>query len=372
MGLSHAIAYGSRPEVEHVALCDLNQELARHVAAEGLKLEGAEKTFELQPEASASFAFPVLGPTEAMQGYPVTVNVETDLGKTEWTERISAAVIGRGTPQIDGDLADWGKLGAIPVFLSNSGETLRGAFDEQKPWVKYKAGTYSVKAAFLADDKNLYMMARVYDPEPPQRRLPSVLRGEARNRFKAPPADHVYEQAGPFYEWGHPSLRLSLGPVTDRVWDKELEQHPADSPQRRFGAYISTPYQYTLFPTRDGQADLLRLRTPEFRFVHPLPLDYAWIAQHCRVQGAQYVVRCEPDGFVYELALPWSELRLVPHAAGDRIRLSFEVWRDNDKNVLEWSKRRSIAGLSALDWSNYNSNYYWSAETEWVFGARRP
>jgi hypothetical protein len=133
MGLSHAIAYGSRPEVEHVALCDLNQELARHVAAEGLKLEGAEKTFELQPEASASFAFPVLGPTEAMQGYPVTVNVETDLGKTEWTERISAAVIGRGTPQIDGDLADWGKLGAIPVFLSNSGETLRGAFDEQKP-----------------------------------------------------------------------------------------------------------------------------------------------------------------------------------------------------------------------------------------------
>jgi len=101
-------------------------------------------------------------------------------------------------------------------------------------------------------------------------------------------------------------------------------------------------------------------------------LDYAWMAKNCRVEGAQYAVKCLADGFVYELAIPWSELSQVPHKPGDRIRLAFEVWRNNDKNVLEWSKRRSASGLSALDWSNYNSNYYWDASTEWTFGPGKP
>jgi len=365
---------GRRPDLE-VRLQNIHPIPLRgtlRAAAEGLKLENATRPFALAPEAVETFTFSVAGATGVMEGYPVTVTAETDLGNAQWTERISVAVIGRGAPQVDGDLADWQQIGALPVFLTNSGEKIAGAFDEQKPWVKYASGTYSVKAAFAADDKCLYMMARVYDPAPPKQRLPSALRGQAQHRFKAAPADHVYDAAGPFYEWGHPSLRLSLGPVGDKVWDKELEQYPADSPQRRFGACITAPYQYTIFPAADGQADLLRFRTPEFRFVHPLPLDYGWIAKNCRVEGAQYVVKCLEDGFAYELALPWSELKLVPHKPGDRIRLAFEVWRDNDKNVLEWSKRRSATGLSALDWSNYNSNYYWDASTEWTFGPGKP
>lgn len=234
---------GRRPDLE-VRLQNIHPVPLRgtlRLAAEGLRLENATRPFALASEAAETFTFPVVGVTGIMEGYPVTVTAETDLGKAEWTERISAAVIGRGTPRVDGDLADWQQIGALPVLLSNSGEKIAGAFDEQKPWVKYSSGTYSVKAAFAADDQCLYMMARVYDPAPPERRLPSVLRGQARNRFKAAPADHVYDAAGPFYEWGHPSLRLSVGPVGDKVWDKELEQYPAGSPQRRFGAYITAP-----------------------------------------------------------------------------------------------------------------------------------
>src|SRR5690606_6961471 len=131
---------------------------------------------------------------------------------------------------------------------------------------------FFAEVAFAADDRYLYMMARVRDET--RRVLPSMLAGENLHVMQASPADNVYIKAGPIPGDTGDLIQLALGPVRPVHFLPREELYPPDHPLRRAGSYISTLYKYILYPTEGGGAEVLRVRTPGFYYRHPLPIDY--------------------------------------------------------------------------------------------------
>jgi len=349
------------------------------VSAPGLIFTRPAQPLALPPTGELTVNFPVLraSPTGSNR-YPVHVQVHTSKGDASLDESISVATIVHGTPDPTRETS-WEALGATPVYLLPHPEKAPASLSPWLPWVQYSKAVEesTAEVAFASDDAYLYLLARVKDSTP--RWLPSILAGKNLHLMQNPPADYVYREMAPWPERDGDSLEITLGPVTRATQVAKYEVYAPDNPLYRFGAYLPALYSYLLYPTRDGGAEVLRLRTPDFYYAHPLPMDYTWMAQHCRVNGATVTVRHELDGYVLSAALPWSELRDVPHAPGDHLRLNIRLrdatpgaplaWAGSSEAAgrqLSWSTNRSIAGIIALDYTPCGRSQ-WSADTEWGF-----
>ncbi len=299
----------------------------------------------------------------------VKIDVATDRGTAAWKERLHVAMIGRGTPIVDADLRDWDEVNAVPVTLRSSDQKASPSdlYDPQKPWEKPSADPdgLTATAAFCRDDDFLYVMARV-EEKGPKEVLPSMLTSEELHEFQNPPMDHIYVVPGPRPPWVAPKLQLAIGPV-DRT--EKIDGHEAfapGDPMYRYSSNIAALHQLLLYPTQGGGAEVLRMRQKDFFFLHPLPVDYGWMKEHCQVEGAKVSVKVDEDGYTYEAAIPWDELNTVSNESGDEIYLSFLV-QGQDRKKVEWSFCRSQAGLSPSDWGNMNGKYVWGARTKWWF-----
>jgi hypothetical protein len=327
-----------------------------------------------------TLSFPVVSANPVSGNvYQVKVTVTTDKLTISQEELISVATITRGTPMVDGFNTDWQKLKAVPAYILPDRQKTPPLLTPWMPdgeWAK-TVETGSSEIAFMADEKYLYMQARVKDLTPHM--FPSLLTGKNLHAMQNTPADYIYKQMGPWPERDSDLVELSLGTINRKQWVQKYEVFPPTNPLYRFGAALPCLYTYVFYPTLDGGAEVLRLRTPDFYYAHPLPMDYAWLAKNCRVPGAQVRAIRTEQGYTLEAALPWSELKTLPHKSGDRIRLNVRVRDTNDKFPLawagsteaggkqySWSKDRSIAGITALDYTPAGRNQ-WSADTEWGF-----
>ena len=299
----------------------------------------------------------------------VSVEVTSDHGSASLRERLRVAMIGRGTPAVDGDLSDWAELGAIPVELHSSDAKAAASdlYDPQKPWETRNADAdgMSARVAFSSDEDFLYIMAEVLQAGPKDV-LPSLLTDEPLHEFQNPPMDHVYIKPGPRPPWIAPKLQLALGPVDRTEQIKGFEAFAPTDPMYPYGLTISALHQIALYPIVGGGAEALRMRRGDFSFLHPVPVDYAWMKEHSSIDNVQVEVRVTDAGYTYEAAIPWAELDTVTHAPGDEIYLSF-VLQGQDKKGLDWSFRRSQTGLSPSDWGNMNGKPTWGARTKWWF-----
>lgn len=339
--------------------------------AEGLQFESPVIQATLPPAGHQTLEVPVVSANmSAGNRYPVRVEVQTPQGNAAHEETLHFSLIARATPQIDGDVSEWQQFGAVPVQLLNS-EVRDDQIEAWFPWeqVADSGDAFFAEVAFAADDDALYMMARVRDPS--RRILPSMLAGKNLNQMQSPPAEHMYLKAGPIPGDTGDMIQLSLGPVDPSHYLAQYELYPPDHPLRRAGSYLSTLYKYMVYPTDDGSAEVLRVRTPSFYYRHPLPIDYGFLRDHCRIEGARAVVKVLDEGYVYEVAIPWSELDQVPHAAGDRILMSMIVQDDQLRNRLEWSRGRSAATTVDLDFEPAWGTK-WTAETQWGFVPATP
>jgi len=251
--------------------------------------------------------------------------------------------------------------------LSRGGQIDLATIQAWLPWEQFGAacGDFAAQLAFAYDGSYLYALARVKDLT--DSRVPSMLAGKELSLFQLPPGDYVYRKMGPWPASSGDFLLLSLDHVKRKQWIKKYELYPPGHPLRKLGPYLAARYQYAIHPTAEGGTDVFRLRSPDFYWAHPLPLNYPWIARHCKVEGAKAVARRTHDGYVYEVALPWTELRQVPHTAGTRIRLNVKIGDDGVKNSLVWSEGCSCAGRTAVD---FDPTFVqdWSSETEWGLG----
>jgi len=336
---------------------------------ETLKLEEAEQSFkDLASGTVREFLFPIArAKAHPLNKYPVRATVETEKGTSDLAETISVATIARGTPVVDGDLAEWASLGSSPVYSASAEQSLATmiAWYPWEKWMEEHGSEFSARVAFLYDDRCLYFSADVNDPT--RDVTPSLLSGKNLHKFQLPPADYVYVEAGPGTTGcGADAFLLSLGNVTKEKQDTKYESYPPSHPLYRLNPFIPTPYQYSIYPTEDG-CEIMRLRTPNFYWLHPLPLNYQWMHDHCRVADAKVVVKRTDRGWLYEAGIPWTELEEIRPEPGKRIRLSFKINQGNPGNYICWSANRSVAKPATL---SFEPSWWtsWSAETEWAFG----
>ncbi len=278
----------------------------------------------------------------------------------------------QGTINVNGSINQWKKIGAIPLFLTQQTTNL-SLLKAWFPWKKFQnLKGFSAEVAFAYDNNYLYMMARVKENNKDKDILPPLLSGKNWNEFFPAPANYIYKQAGPIPGENGDMIKLAFGPVHlgkyGKGWLGKYILFPSGNPLHRFGPYVSTLYSYLVYPTNNGKAELLRARTPNFYYLHPLPIDYAWMKKHCTVQGAKVVVQNVKNGYIYQMAIPWQEISVISPAKNKKIRLSFEVQSGSMGNVLQFSQGKSICSYTTLDFEPpWGAKY--SAETQFGYYA---
>ncbi|MFP4056509.1 MAG: hypothetical protein ACLF0G_06550 [Candidatus Brocadiia bacterium] len=339
------------------------------VEAERLAFEPARQRLQLAEGGRATLAFPVRSAEAGPNAFPVRVVAETSGGQAELAETVHVATIARGSPTVDGDVGEWPALGAVPVAMSGGEGAGLDVLEAWFPWEKLAASDapFAAQAAFAWDDDYLYLMARVKDDS--RSILPSMLAGKDLHKLQRPPGDHMYVEAGPIPAQSGDLIQLALAGLDQDPFEPKYEVRPPDHPLHRMGAFLRTSYLYLIYPTEGGGAEVMRVRTPDFYYVHPLPIDYAWLAEHCTVEGARAAVQRLDGGYAYEVALPWGELETLGREPGLRLRMNLLVQNDGMGKTLQWSRGRSAARLTGLDFEpGWGS--VWSNDTQWGFVGR--
>ncbi len=350
-----------------------------HLPAQQSFTAPARMTVTLPPAGEQTVAFTLLADYRAPapgNRYHVTIHVQSPCGEASLEETLSVATITTIKQHDAFDETDRAWQRTTPVYLLPNHTRALPALTTWLPWPAFTKAVdeSSAEVALATDADNLYLIARVKDGTP--RMLPSVLSGKTPHVMQNAPADYMYREMAPWPERDGDSLELSLGRIDGNPWLPKYEVYPPTSPLYHLGAYVPARNVFLLYPTAEGGAEVLQLRAGDWYYAHPLPMDYAWMAEHCRVPGARVQARRDKDGYVLTAALPWASMPDVPHAPGSRLRLNLRLrdatptaplaWAGSPeaggRQVL-WSKGRSIAGRTPLDYVPCGREQ-WSADTE--------
>jgi hypothetical protein len=300
----------------------------------------------LQPGASTVLSFPVRQALVSPDNrYPVTVyaarkftNLPWQVGwnfKQEQTLCVVAAV--KGTPKIDGNLDDWSS--AVPIAMDNRDFVSPYAPEPyRKAWT---SGNLSAVVYTMWDEENFYFAARVSDNLHSQTSF-------AENPYALP--------------FDGDSIQIAFGVDAE---DPHKLKKPSDPGYRR-GLIFDTDYEYALSLTPKGP-ELFRLHTPEtgYQTFYPTNPDIGLGL----IPNAKFaVVRDDvKEVTIYEVAIPWSELKLVDRSKP--VRFSCLI-NDRDKERKEgWLELG--AGLGVKKGSHLSFSPSWVFTTanliDWGF-----
>ncbi|MEM6552621.1 MAG: hypothetical protein AAF750_10910 [Planctomycetota bacterium] len=322
--------------------------------------------------------------------YPVRLTVRTDQPDAEHAlaieETLHEALIHYGTPTINGSLDDWAELGAKPVYVSGGlvevdvGEALWFPMDNLQA---DDASAMSARFATLWDEDHFYIAAEVRDPtedfRPSEaggtrsvvhRDLPYLYWDNGRKvpLFRGSRGDGIklafdvlpvgekdqpllpreaQLRLDPRYETLHPDHEIDLYPARvnrlERSYEQVLSDHLASIEDP------SHPNHRHRWPEFEGPAWVYEPPTlPEaWRFMAPgVPLHNAFpfTALKDRDQALLDTVKMEirrtEQGWVYEAAIPWSELSAVKPEPGKAVNFAFYVL-DAGRQKLKWTDGRS-------------------------------
>jgi hypothetical protein len=287
--------------------------------------------------------------------YPFGVRFDSEAGSAELTEVLHVNAIARGTPAIDGDLADWDRV--LPVIV-HAKDLARDATEAAwRPWEKEseaEAGLAEVR--FMYDDRMFYAAVRErtndYEPKP---RL--SVDPEQNHCFGTGDLAHTYvaqfQPTAPYV--GH-CLQLGFDVTDFRVLP------PLDTVPERMVAEEDTDYEYAFWGTPDGGGEVWRSVTPRLKFCHFLPRCFP--AGYDGVPaGARVAVRRIESDTVYELAIPLADMPELRPEPGTQIHIAMRLPASKIELGFGRSRTRSN-GLSMLPrWEVHASN-----EIRWAFG----
>jgi hypothetical protein len=279
-------------------------------------------------------------------------------------EALSVAVFRFGTPTIDGDLSEWEKLGAMPVYVAAGKFTYDPALTGWFPFKKWDDDTgaaYFGKFAAMWDETNLYFMAQVNDPT--LSRHPGPLSG-TWFQMMDPPCDHVYAM-GPKFVFSADQVQVAFDccPNPDTLL-------PPDDPAYRDGSFRNTDYEFGLMDTAKDGSIVWRYLAPGLRWHHYYPFSPRLPFDQGVVASARLVVRREEPKalWTYEAAIPLDELKELRPRPGKLVRFAFRLNQDGRSHV-DWSHGRSACKKNAFSFHpEWVIDY--SVETEWGFETR--
>ncbi|MEM6331905.1 MAG: hypothetical protein AAF823_01025 [Planctomycetota bacterium] len=322
--------------------------------------------------------------------YPVRLQIWSDQSELDHAlvieEALHEALIHHGTPTIDGDLSDWAELGARPVYVFGGvvevdvGEALWFPMDNLQA---DDATAMSARFAALWDDERFYVAAEVRDPtedfRPSEaggtlsvvhRDFPYLYWDNGRKvpLFRGARGDSIKLAFDvlPLGEKDQPLLpreaQLRLDPRYETLHpDHEIDLYPAriNRPERSYERVLadhlaslkdpSHPNHKQRWPEFEGPTWVYDPpTTPEaWRFMAPgVPLHNAFPftplsdRDQALLKEVDLVIERTESGWVYEAAIPWSELSTVEPEAGRVVNFAFYVL-DAGRQKLRWTDGRS-------------------------------
>lgn len=382
----------TKPTVEVTVENGINRELdavVKLTPPAGWKLESETATLKnMKPGDLRTIVFQVVeGVRNRMNSYPFKLEVTRADGNGEalvLEEDLHATVIRKGTPTIDGNLSDWED--AVPVYLYGGKmeeDIAKKLFFMTAEGEKEKLDQTDVACRFAAqwDDEYFYISAEVNDPS--ENYSVSMEKGIHTLTHDAP-LDYLYWHFSlPGFRQKNDSLKIAFDVIPHGqkpdAWippsaqqyldtrfveigpDYEIDFFPAKANQlvhsyqdvlARHKAYIKNPpnkkYRRGRIPFEkpelefvgEGFPEVWRRRAPGVPSHCNYPFSPKWPKDQGVVKDAQFVFKRTDNGWIYEAAIPWSELRMVHPAPGKTVNFAFFVNNDG-RTVLDWNKGRS-------------------------------
>ncbi len=355
-----------------------------------LTFDGDPQTKTIPPRGTATFAFPIAAVGEAKgNAYRLTAGVRDGMTDKDYSysETVNVAVIARGTIKVDGDLSDWDATHAVPVRLSNQGaETDPTAEYQYLPMAtlsKQEAENAFLEARAAWDDKYFYFAATVLDAT--ENRRESNAYGQRHDMYTWP-NQQVYLGAHQLVGRAGDVVMLSFNTNEDhkKHWDFPGPDHPLAG----LLTYPDTDFEFEIYPVkynerRDNaykralgrywqgypESDVWRLYDPKMTFRHhAYPLNLPSTRQKYDqnlVPGAKSTVKRQGDMWIYEVAIPWSQIWEVKPAPGKRVKFTFYT-RDRGRTALEYARNKSVSHVQGITFHpTWERN--WTNETEWGF-----
>ncbi len=320
--------------------------------------------------------------------YHVTIQASGAAGTAVVSELINVAVIAHGTPTIDGDLADWAAIDAVPVTISGP-QTMSNAIEEYQRLpladiATADAKAYAAELRTAWDARFFYVAVTVVDAtEHP--RISNAYGNRAE--FWPWPNQHLYLGRPVLTGFNDDGLMLGFN-LGDTVNDQHWDFAPDTDPLFRVHGWPDTDHEIEIIPVKPDperaaymaanvtgwqgwpKSEVWRLMHPNMAYWHhAFPANLPSPAQagtdQGLVAGASSVVRRDGARWIYEAAIPWSELGGFVPAAGKRIGFSF-VLRNDSATALQYAYGKSVSVANHLSFHPM-WQLKWSNETQWGF-----
>lgn len=362
-------------------------------APEGVILKADRQAVELEAGQTQPVVFEIASAApNAANAYPFRFDFASDAGDANYAEALNVAIAKKATMAIDGRLDKWKDIPGIVISATKSKTDVTELM--RRPWLKIQEedpnGTHAeVKLAW--DDNYLYVCARVNDPtdEP----FPIRMEGRDENSYFHTAADDAISPYKEFLLWGangipkprvgkkvdangpapvpptQPAFAKSFGDVPyvyrrspeggipfrrDRLqvaFDVTDDWHDLQSDTDKvpygFHNVPDTDYEYSLYLCGDGNSELWRQLAPGVPRIHDWPRQPRGENTTGPVAGAKHLVKREGSVYIYEMAIPKSELANLKLTAGTTFGFVFKIGNSKGPSI-EYGHDKAVCKINGL------------------------
>lgn len=331
----------------------------------GWQMETKQTFTNIPAGGRVAVEFPVQQAVTVPQNfYPFTVRVDTDRGASEWTEELRCNVIVKGTIIVDGKLDDWKAIRYVPQTIFGRDVPPDPILRYMKPYEEFttiNGADYHGQFATASDDKNFYCMMVLNDPKPDI----SVSMKKGKWYEMVPGSQETVYKMGPLSPMVSSPDMLQIAFDFERNLDDFL---PPDDPMYRQWPFRETDYEYSLYPTKENDAECWRLYAPNTYYqCHVAPFSPNPYSAQGVVDTSQAVTVHDGKQWIFEWAIPWSEMPLLKRSLtpGRVIDFAYKMRRDGGDYYS--TQMRSACKRNGPSWHPDYMWENWSVDTEWGF-----
>lgn len=318
------------------------------------------------------------GTPQPTNSYPCAFVATSDGGNAEYQEIMHVAIASKGTKTIDGKLDDWADVPGVTILSGvdkmDPTELMR------RPWLRLveslpEATFGEVKLAW--DDDYLYIAARVHDTTTQANLNPMAGRDENKyfhtaasdkeepyatflkdypeRSFGETPYVYRYSPEMPPTESGLPVIpfrrdRLQIAlDVTDGWHDLAPT---TDKVPYGYHAVPDTDYEYSIYACKDGASETWRHLAPGVPRIHDFPRQLRGKITTGIVPGIKQVVIRQGNEYLYEVAIPKSELALLKLQTGTTLGFNFKLGNGNGASA-EFGHDKAVCKINGITFHPY-------------------